>query len=57
MAWRESWCCDCADARISSADSSLELTYYGLITQNTGEDWNEAMLASHARLCVPTLPA
>lgn len=33
-----------SDIRISSAESSLELTYYGLITQSSGEDWNEALL-------------
>ena len=30
-----------ADIRINSQDNSLSLTYFGVITQTTDEDWND----------------
>ncbi len=33
------------DARVNSNDKSMQLTYYGMIRQNTGEDWNKVNLA------------
>ncbi|MBN2010970.1 mucoidy inhibitor MuiA family protein [candidate division KSB1 bacterium] len=32
------------DARVSSVDKALELAYYGMIQQSTGEDWNDIQL-------------
>jgi uncharacterized protein (TIGR02231 family) len=32
------------DARLRSATRSLELTYFGVVRQNTGEDWNNVAL-------------
>ncbi len=37
-------CCPCADVRILSEESTLSLTYFGNITQSTGEDWNDCKL-------------
>ena len=39
------------DLRVSTEEKNLNLTYYGLITQNSGEDWNGAAISlSTARL-------
>ncbi|HPG38621.1 MAG TPA: mucoidy inhibitor MuiA family protein [bacterium] len=32
------------DARVNSNDKSMQLTYYGMIRQNTGEDWKNVNL-------------
>jgi uncharacterized protein (TIGR02231 family) len=32
------------DARVSSQQKDLELSYYGLLQQSTGEDWNDIQL-------------
>ncbi len=32
------------DARVSSAEKEVELTYYGMVRQTTGEDWNDVKL-------------
>jgi len=33
------------DLRVSTEKKNLNLSYYGLISQNTGEDWNEAAVS------------
>jgi uncharacterized protein (TIGR02231 family) len=41
------------DARLHSAERTVELTYFGIVRQNTGEDWKDvALILSTAR---PTL--
>jgi len=38
------------DARLHAADRSIELTYYGMVRNGTGEDWNDiALTLSTAR--------
>jgi len=40
----------CYDARLRSDDGRLELGYFGLVRNNTGEDWNQvALVLSTAR--------
>ena len=33
-----------ADARLRAADRSVDLGYFGVINQTTGEDWNKVKL-------------
>ncbi|MES1166900.1 MAG: mucoidy inhibitor MuiA family protein [Pseudomonadota bacterium] len=50
------------DARLHSAERAIELTYFGIVRQNTGEDWKDiALTLSTARPSLgggaPELPA
>ena len=35
----------CYDIRVSSKEKDMELTYYGTVKQDTGEDWNHARIS------------
>lgn len=44
MVYNASWTAS-YDIRVSSADNSISLTYYGVIQQNTREHWKDVMLS------------
>ena len=39
------------DARLRSADRAIDLTYFGIVRNGTGEDWKNVSLKSRARYC------